>query len=163
MKASIVLLCMAIGLHCASALAHGDATHKARPKAISPDVHAWGQEGDSKHAVRTIRINMADTMRFSPATLTVRQGDTIKLIVRNTGKVLHELVLGTEDELRKHAALMKKHPDMEHDEPYMAHVKPGTIETIAWRFSTSGTFAFGCLVPGHWEAGMRGTIVVTPK
>jgi Cu/Ag efflux protein CusF len=99
-------------------------------------------------------------MRFTPAEVHVKQGDTVKFVVRNSGKVLHEMVLGTEEALRKHAELMKRHPGMEHDEPYMAHVKPGGQEELTWTFTRPGTFMYGCLVPGHWEAGMKGSIVV---
>jgi uncharacterized cupredoxin-like copper-binding protein len=69
-------------------------------------------------------------------------------------------VLGTEDELKEHAELMRKYPDMEHAEPYMAHVKPGGTERITWKFTKLGTFYYGCLVAGHFEAGMKGTVVV---
>lgn len=55
---------------------------------------------------------------------------------------------------------MRKNPTMEHDEPYMAHVKPGATGRMTWRFTKSGTFLYGCLVAGHFEAGMKGTIVV---
>ncbi len=157
----IVVTALTLFTCVSSAFAHRDGAHaKAKPNKLSPDIHAWGQQGDPKNAVRTINIDMADTMRFSPDVLNVRLGETVKLVVRNTGKTIHELVLGSEDELKKHAELMKKFPNMEHDEPYMAHVKPGTTQTITWRFSKPGTFAFGCLLPGHWEAGMKGTIAV---
>ena len=81
--------------------------------------------------------------------------------ISNKGKLLHELVIGTEEELQKHAALMRKNPTMEHDEPYMAHVKPGSTEKMTWQFTKPGTFLYGCLVAGHFEAGMKGTILVT--
>jgi uncharacterized cupredoxin-like copper-binding protein len=129
-------------------------------KEISTERHPWGTQGDPRNAVRTIAIDMADTMRFTPAQVTVRQGDTVKFVVRNTGKVVHEMVIGTQSELQRHAELMKKHPGMEHDEPYMAHVNPGSKEEIAWTFTEAGTFMYGCLIPGHWEAGMQGSIVV---
>ncbi len=64
-------------------------------------------------------------MRFTPAELEVTQGDTVRFVVRNSGKTMHEIVLGTMKELKDHAELMRKHPGMEHDEPYMAHVAPG--------------------------------------
>ncbi len=70
------------------------------------------------------------------------------------------MVLGTMDELKKHAEMMKKHPDMEHDEPHMAHVGPGKTGEMGWRFTRAGTFYFGCLIPGHFEAGMIGKVVV---
>ncbi len=92
---------------------------------------------------------------------TVKQGDTVRFVARNKGKVLHEMVLGTMDELKEHAELMRKHPGMEHDEPYMAHVAPGKTERIVWQFTKAGEFYYGCLVPGHFEAGMIGKIVVS--
>jgi uncharacterized cupredoxin-like copper-binding protein len=70
------------------------------------------------------------------------------------------MVIGTQEELAKHAELMRKFPEMEHEAPYMAHVKPGTTEEMTWTFSKPGTFHYGCLEPGHWEAGMKGSIVV---
>jgi uncharacterized cupredoxin-like copper-binding protein len=160
-----------IGLAVVSLLALGSQLvishegHKSTsPKGeISTEVQPWGQEGDPRKATRTITINMADTMRFSPAQLKVKKGETVRFVVRNTGKVMHEMVIGTEEELAKHAELMKRFPEMEHDAPYMAHVKPGTTEEMTWTFSKPGTFHYGCLEPGHWEAGMRGSIVVAAK
>ena len=81
-------------------------------------------------------------------------------MVRNNGAVQHEMVLGTLDELRRHAEMMRGHPGMKHDEPHMAHVAPGGIEWIVWTFNRPGEFYYGCLVPGHFEAGMLGRIVV---
>ena len=144
------------------AAGHGDGKHaKPTKSAISADQHPWGREGDPAKASRTIQVDMNDTMRFTPSTLKIKRGETVKFAVRNSGKGLHEMVIGTEEELRKHAELMKKFPGMEHDAPYMAHVAPGKRETMAWTFDKVGTFMYGCLVPGHWEAGMKGTIVVT--
>ena len=124
--------------------------------------HPWGRQGDPRKAVRTIAIDMSDTMRFAPDEVRVRQGDTVRFRVRNGGKLMHEMVIGTREELERHAEHMRKHPGMHHDEPYMAHVKPGKTGELAWTFSKAGTFTYGCLMPGHWEAGMKGTIVVTP-
>ena len=120
----------------------------------------FGRPGDPKKATRTVRIGMADTMRFSPPELTIKRGETVKFVVRNHGKVKHEMVIGTLEELKTHAEMMKKHPGMEHDEPYMAHVQPGKKAEIAWRFTKPGEFHFGCLIPGHFEAGMIGKIRV---
>ena len=49
---------------------------------------------------------------------------------------------------------------MEHDEPHMAHIAPGGTGEIGWRFPNAGTFYFGCLIPGHFEAGMVGKVTV---
>lgn len=114
-------------------------------------------------ARRTVTIRMGDDMRFTAAHLNVREGETVRLRIANRGKMLHELVIGTADELVAHAELMKQHPGMEHDEPYMAHVGAGRRGEITWTFNRPGDFEFACLIPGHFEAGMRGTIRVNPK
>lgn len=146
----------------AAAQAHGPQTHGNGPNLEMVDTE-FGRTGDPKKVTRTIDIEMLDTMRFKPDSITVRQGDTLRLRVRNAGKVLHELVIGTDKELQEHAELMKKHPDMEHDEPYMAHVDPGKRNEIVWQFTQSGDVKFACLIPGHFEAGMVGTIKVLPR
>jgi len=149
----------------APAWAHGDTHGKktANAAALSSEEKSFGKAGDPKKVVRTIKVDMSDQMRFTPAALTIRQGETIKFVVTNSGKTMHEFVLGTLPELKEHAALMKKFPNMEHDEPYMAHVPPGKTETIVWQFSKGGEFHFGCLLPGHFEAGMVGKINVTQR
>ncbi len=154
-----------MALAAAPAFAHGDkhaVEGKKEAKAISTEEKEFGREGDPKKATRTVRVDMSDKMRFSPASLTVKQGETVKFVVKNSGKVMHEMVIGTMKELKEHAEMMKKHPTMEHDEPYMAHVAPGKTETMVWQFTKAGEFNFGCLVPGHFEAGMVGKITVKP-
>jgi len=142
-------------------VAHGDEGHaKALKTSISNDQHPFGVEGDPKKASRTIAISMDDSMHYSHSEIRVKQGETVTFVISNKGKLLHELVIGTREELQKHAELMRKHPDMEHDEPYMAHVKPGARERITWKFTNAGNFEFVCLVAGHFEAGMKGAIVV---
>lgn len=155
--AAVVLAAAAMS----TAWAHGDAKHgKKEARAISTEETPFGREGDPKKAVRTVRVDMSDKMRFTPDSLAIKQGDTVKFVVRNSGKVMHEMVIGTMKELKEHAEMMRKHPTMEHDEPYMAHVAPGKTETITWQFTKAGEFHFGCLIPGHFEAGMVGKITV---
>jgi uncharacterized cupredoxin-like copper-binding protein len=93
----------------------------------------------------------------------VREGETVRFLVKNSGATLHEMVLGTMDELKKHAELMRKHPGMEHDEPYMVHVAPGKTQTLVWQFTRAGEFHYGCLIPGHFEAGMVGRVRVVAQ
>jgi uncharacterized cupredoxin-like copper-binding protein len=146
----------------APAFAHGDG-HKPAHTTVVKEQKPWGIGADAKAARRTIEIAMGDDMRFSPDRIEVREGETIRFVVRNRGKLLHEMVIGTPQELREHAALMARYPNMEHDEPYMSHVKPGARETLVWNFNRAGEFEFACLVAGHFEAGMKGTISVKPK
>lgn len=109
---------------------------------------------------RTIDIAMADDMTFTPSVIEVREGDTIRLRLKNKGKELHELVLGTESEIANHAAMMKKFPDMEHDDPWMVHVPAGKTGEMVWTFNRAGDFDFACLVKDHFELGMAGRIRV---
>jgi uncharacterized cupredoxin-like copper-binding protein len=103
---------------------------------------------------------MGDEMRFLPAEVVVKRGVTVRFQLHNAGKSLHEMVLGTPDELKAHAELMKKFPEMEHSEAHMAHVKPGANGEIIWQFTKAGTYQFACLMPGHFEAGMVGQVTV---
>jgi uncharacterized cupredoxin-like copper-binding protein len=147
----------------ASAFAHTGETHE-KPKAAAPistEEHAFGKQGDPARATRTIAIDMTDMMRFKPAHIKVKQGETIRFIVKNKGKMMHEMVIGTMEELKAHGEMMKKHPGMEHDEPYMSHISPGKKQDLVWQFTQPGEFHFACLVPGHFEAGMVGKITVT--
>jgi uncharacterized cupredoxin-like copper-binding protein len=105
---------------------------------------------------------MTDNMRFTPDVIHVKLGETVRLVAVNQGKVLHEIVIGTPEELAEHAEMMKKFPNMEHDEPYMAHVDAGQRGDIVWQFNRAGSFEFACLIAGHFEAGMKGRIHVTP-
>ena len=93
--------------------------------------------------------------------------DSLKLptagVVGNKGKVLHEMVIGNLTGPKAHGELMKKFPNMEQDEPYMAHIDPGGKREIVWQFTKAGEFHFGCLLPGHFESGMVGRIVVTAR
>ncbi len=146
----------------AAVLAHGDAGHARHAGPVVKEQKPWGIAGERAAARRRIEVGMSDDMRFTPARIEVRQGETVRFVFRNRGQTLHEFVLGTKPVLEEHAALMMKFPDMEHDEPYMAHVAPGTSGEIVWTFNRAGEFDFACLIPGHYQAGMVGQVVVTP-
>jgi uncharacterized cupredoxin-like copper-binding protein len=155
---------LAAVLLAAAALGHGDKPHD---KAASPAASAGhgaevGEPGDPKQVVRTFQISMGDDMKFRPAVLTVRQGETIKFAVKNAGKLKHELVIGTQAELEAHAKEMEKNPDMEHDDPNAAHVDPGKTGTLIWKFTKRGEVPFACLIPGHMQGGMVGKVIVNP-
>jgi uncharacterized cupredoxin-like copper-binding protein len=146
----------------ALALAHGE-THKSARKSQPMVETDFGRTGDPKKATRIVRVDMSDRMRFTPDLIEVKQGDTVRFIVKNSGRTMHEMVIGTVQELKEHAEMMKKHPGMEHDEPFMAHVAPGKTEEIVWQFTRPGEVHYGCLIPGHFEAGMVGRIKVLAR
>ncbi|PKO86094.1 MAG: hypothetical protein CVU18_16785 [Betaproteobacteria bacterium HGW-Betaproteobacteria-12] len=145
--------------------AYGDENHGPPSKywaGLPSDQHAalLGLPALTSEATRTIKVDMGDSMRFKPERIEARRGETIRFVVRNQGQVKHEFVLGTPVELKKHAALMAKFPHMEHDDPNAVSVEPGASGEFAWTFTKTGNFAFACLVPGHFEAGMKGRIIV---
>jgi uncharacterized cupredoxin-like copper-binding protein len=143
------------------ALAHGD-EHHGKKEEHHADGHAavLGKPGDPGKVTSTIEVEMNDAMRFRPDSIQVERGETIRFVVRNTGKVKHEMVLGTIKELKEHAEMMRKSPEMEHADPNQVSVEPGKTGELLWQFTNDGTFDFACLVPGHFEAGMVGKIRV---
>jgi uncharacterized cupredoxin-like copper-binding protein len=147
----------------ALSFAHGDESHAPPPHAYDAskvEEHAFGREGDPKKVSRVIKVDMSDAFRFTPSNVSIKTGETVKFLVSNSGKQLHEMVLGTPQELKEHAELMRKFPNMEHAEPHMAHVRPGAQGEIVWQFDKAGEYQFACLIPGHSEAGMVGRLVV---
>ena len=158
----VLVLALALLLSPSVAVSHGDG-HKSARKTQPMVETDFGRTGDPRKVARTIKVDMADTMRFTPAALEVKQGDTVKFVVKNSGRQMHEMVLGSMKALKEHAELMKKHPGMEHDEPYMAHVPPGKTMAIVWQFTKPGEFHYGCLVAGHFDAGMVGSIRIVAK
>ena len=143
-----------------SAYAHDSAHRKSSIDYSKVEETPFGRAADPNKARRTIRVEMSDAMRFTPAEITVKRGDIVRFVPVNKGKVMHEMVLGTMKDLKEHAELMRKHPGMEHDEPHMVHVAPGKQAAMGWQFTRPGEFFFGCLIPGHFEAGMIGKIKV---
>ena len=122
-----------------------------------------GEPGNPKKPFRVVQITMHEgngTMGFSPAALEVKRGEQIKFVISNGGALAHEFILANEKDNLKHAELMKKYPDMEHDDPNGKTVQPNAKNEILWRFSKPGTFEYACLIPGHREAGMIGKITV---
>ena len=149
-----------LAMSSATAFAHGNESHASKAPLIK-EQKAWGIAGDSDKAQRTITLRMTDDMRFTPNHFSVKQGETVRLRVENKGQIMHEVVLGTTESLQEHADLMLKFPEMEHAEPYMAHVAPTKREDLVWTFNRAGSFDFACLIAGHFQAGMRGTFTVT--
>ena len=139
--------------------------HDSTSIAVAHDVEHFsaGQPGNPKKPARTVTVIMSDsdeTMRFSPDRLNVKKGEQVRFVIQNKGELKHEFTLATVEDNNKHAVLMQKYPDMEHDDPNAKSVDPGKTAEILWRFSKSGTFEFACLIPGHREAGMHGTVAV---
>ena len=160
-KVRSIVVAVALSLPIHAALAHKGEDHSRQAgKHGGGHASTLGKPGDPKDVSRTIVVGMDDTMRFSPARIAVKRGETIRFVVRNDGKIKHEMVLGTIKELKAHAALMRKFPEMEHADPNQVSVDPGKTGEMIWQFSRAGNVDFACLQPGHYEAGMAGKVVV---
>lgn len=140
--------------------AHGDQHNKPMHNQMIAQQEDWGIGGNKKEINRNIAISMSDDMKFKPEKIDIKLGETIRFVIKNNGKLMHEMVIGTKPVLDKHAVMMVKNPNMEHDELYMAHVSPGKSAEIIWKFNRSGSFDFACLIAGHYQAGMVGKIEV---
>jgi len=122
-----------------------------------------GEPGNPKKPSKIVRVTMGERdgkMLFVPERLEIKKGDQIKFVLRNNGELEHEFVLASTADNLKHAEEMKKHPDMAHEEPNGRQLAPKKTSEIVWKFTKAGEFEYSCLIPGHREAGMTGTIVV---
>ena len=111
-------------------------------------------------SIKEARIEVDDNMRFSPATWEAQVGEPIRIILINKGKVDHELVIGTEKEIVAHAKEMANPGTKGHHHSNEVSAKPGQQAELIWTFKKPGKYAMACFEPGHYEAGMKGTINV---
>lgn len=122
-----------------------------------------GEPGVASKVSRTIQVDMINGMRFKPSDIQVKQGETIRFVLKNTDSVKHEFSLGTKQELLEHYEVMKKFPDMEHDEPNKISLAPGKQGEVIWKFTKAGAVDFACLHVGHFDAGMKGLVKVAAR
>ncbi len=125
--------------------------------------YSAGEPGDSKKPARIVQVVMRESdgkMLFIPDRIEVRTNEQIKFVLRNNGELEHEFVLATTAENLKHAEAMKKNPDMEHDDPNAKRLAPKKANEMVWKFTKAGEFEYSCLIPGHRDSGMVGTVTV---
>jgi uncharacterized cupredoxin-like copper-binding protein len=164
---ALPVLALAAGGHGApDAMQHGAMPAADHPMAEMADMdHAMhgstaGVAGDPAKVDRTVTVQMGDSMRFTPDKLSVKAGETLRFFIVNKGRMAHEMVIGTADEITEHAAMMQQMPGMVHDEANQIRLAPGQRGGIVWQFTQAGMVSFACLVPGHREAGMVGMVEV---
>ena len=156
MLVALVVATGILGAHAAQAAGKHEGGH-AEPTAL-------GEPGDPKKPARVVPVTMKEAdgkMLFFPDRLKVRAGEQIRFKLRNAGELEHEFVLGTSEQIVEHHAAMQKFPGMEHEDPQSIRLEPGANGEIVWKFSNVGNFEFACLIPGHLEAGMKGTVTVS--
>jgi len=121
--------------------------------------YSAGEPGDPRKPSRQVTVDMSE-MDYSPSAIEVKRGEQIKFLVRNIGTEDHEFLLASTEDNLKHAAAMRKHPGMVHDEPNGLRLARKQSGEILWKFSKAGTFEYSCLIPNHREYGMTGKVVV---
>ncbi len=163
MKFSTSILSKSSALVSIALLAVSSAASAAGVHAGGHGVSPIGKPGVASKVSRTIQVEMANGMRFKPAEIQVKKGETIRFVLKNTDGVKHEFSLGTQQELLEHYEVMKKFPDMEHDEPNKISLAPGKQGEVIWQFTKTTAVDFACLHPGHFEAGMKGQVIVAAK
>lgn len=156
MKFNHIIATLAVSFLASAAFAGGN-------HAGGHDDAAIGKPGVSSKITRTVNVDMRDDMKFHANIFDVKQGETIRFVAKNSGKVKHEMVLGTAKDLKDHYEVMKKNPEMEHADANMVTVAPGKTGEIIWQFTKSGKVDFACLQPGHYDAGMKGMVKVAGK
>jgi len=155
-----LLLSLLLGSLPATALANAGHAHNHQPPPSHEHAAPTGHADDPASISRTVEVSMDDRMRFEPAHLEVKAGETVRFRVKNDGQLPHEMVIGTLDELQAHAEQMRDMPGMPHDEPNAVALDAGQQGDLIWHFSQPATLDFACLIAGHLEAGMKGSINV---
>ena len=132
-------------------------------KGHSHETFSAGEPGNPNKPSRVVLVAMREgdgKMMYIPEKVEVKQGEQIRFVIRNNGELDHEFILATTEENLKHAEQMKKYPEMEHDDPNAIRLAPKKAREIVWKFTKAGIFEYGCLIPGHREAGMTGKVIV---
>ena len=140
-----------------------------------------GEKGNIKDVTKIITVKMFDNY-YEPNEIIVKKGETVKFVVKNIGKLVHELNIATKEMHKKHQPEMakmveheilladkidkNKMKEMAKMDHAMAHkhansvlLEPNGTGEIIWKFSTLAKLEIACNVPGHYEAGMIAKII----
>lgn len=121
----------------------------------------FGEPADPSSADRVVQVSLLDTLRFDPASIHVKLGETISFQLTNTGQMAHEFVLGDAAEQDHHQAQMSgMDGSVMADEANAVLLDPAAGSSLTWTFTEPGTVLFACHVADHYAAGMVGTILV---
>jgi len=123
-----------------------------------------GEPGKLSEVTKTIVLETVDAMRFNfESQPDVQSGDVVRFIVTNKGQINHEFSIGNAEEQKAHQAMMRKMPDMVHEDGNSITVKPGETRELIWKFKGDPKVVFACNIPGHAEAGMMHSMNVNQR
>ena len=142
--------CFLMSFTSAAALATGSGDH-SHGHDHSHAEFAVGGPAEGKPD-RVIEVSMLDSMRiaFEPEFDYLHAGEVIRFDVHNDGAILDEFSISNAEEQRKHAEMMRKMPNMKHDDPNTVSLEPGASASLTWRFTGDDTVIFACNVSGHF-------------
>ena len=140
---------------------------------------ALGHVAQASQAMRTVEVTLEDEMRFTPRRIEVVSGETVRFVVHNKGRLVHEFNIGSQAEHLQHQQEMAKmmeagaltptgadadrqqQHNMRHEHANSVLVEPGQSGEFTWTFGAAGDYQFACNVPGHYQAGMVGELIVS--
>lgn len=111
-------------------------------------------------------MSVRDSMFFSIDHITVVAGQQLAIEFTNTSRLPHNIVIVDGDmavatEVNRDAInqtdYLPQHPAVIASLPI---VMPNQTGSITWESAQPGTYLFICTYPGHFDAGMYGTITV---
>ena len=159
-----VLLVLVVGL-IAAACSSSDSTDTTMSADMEMNEEfAFGEPADASEATRVIEVSANDNFTFDPDEIVVTAGEIVTFKVTNDGKIPHDFVLGdaaVQDEHEEEMQNMTDSDSMAHDEPNAFVIDPGETKEMTWHITESGEIIFGCHQPGHYAAGMKGTVDVS--
>ena len=160
--ASAIVLCIALSAPPAYSAPDG-AQNSERPWPVWRETPT-GRPGNAKDVSHTVHIDIGPKMRINPAKSTIRRGDTVRFVITNSANDIHEMVIGTMDDIETHGGLMASFPGMvEHAGAEMTLIQPGKTREVVWQFTEVGEFNFACIIPQHPGVSEVGKIFVIDK
>ncbi len=130
----------------------------------SSDSGSIGQAAEGASASRVIEVRQLQELKFEPATVAVKAGETVTFRITNAGTEVHEFFIGdlkAHDERDDYMRSMGSSPMKMKAEPNTVTVDPGATAELTWAFPEKGTVQFACHEPGHYDDGMKGTVKVS--
>jgi uncharacterized cupredoxin-like copper-binding protein len=95
-------------------------------------------------SAQQVTLTVGNSLSFDPSTITVRAGQPVQLVLRNTGQLPHDFTLS--DGVAQ---------------PVKITASGGQTASGSFTIDRPGSYTFECSMPGHATAGMRGTITAS--
>ena len=139
---------------------HNNNSHHKANKENYKSGEPFDSNDTNDTSIRIINISASDLMKFSKEKIVVSEGEKIKFVVSNNGKINHEFTIGTIDEINSHHKKMTNMPNMTHNSPNSITISPNSKKELFWSFKKVKNIRIACLINGHYQAGMFLDVIV---